>query len=221
MFYLISFLFGGCAFALLYFVKPENILMKDGVYVGKYPLKIALLGGIVGFIISNIAFRLVKTKMSRKDMFCKINIEINNKKTVVKALIDSGNMLKEPISGYPVIVIEKYKLINVLPKEILENLKEILQGDYSKSVENDEFSGYLSRFRVIPFSSLGKQNGMLLGIKADVVKITFEEEEIIIKNSIIGIYDEHLTKNESYTALVGLDLLERRLENESTQNIKV
>ena len=46
MFYLISFLFGGCAIALLYFVKPENILMRNGVYVGEYPLKIALLGGI-------------------------------------------------------------------------------------------------------------------------------------------------------------------------------
>lgn len=28
MFYLISFLFGGCALSLLYFIKPENIIMK-------------------------------------------------------------------------------------------------------------------------------------------------------------------------------------------------
>lgn len=221
MFYLISFVFGGSAFALLYFVKPENIMMRNGVYVGNYPLKIALLGGITGFVISHIAFKLVKNKFSTKNMYCEINIQINNKTTYVKALIDSGNLLKDPISGYPVIVVEKYKLEGILPLNILENLKGILQGNYSNEDLNDELQYYLPKFRVIPFSSLGKQNGMLLGIKADKVIISFEEEEIIIHNSIIGIYDDHLNKNEKYTALVGLDLLERRTDSEFTSNIKV
>ena len=221
MFYLISFVFGGSAFALLYFVKPENIMMRNGVYVGNYPLKIAVLGGFVGFVISHIAFKVVKTKMSTKDMYCKINIQINQKNVHVKALIDSGNLLKEPISGYPVIVVEKYELVNILPINILDNLKEILKGNYLGKDEDNELEYYVSKFRVIPFSSLGKQNGMLLGIKADKVIISFEEEEISINNSIIGIYDEHLTKNGNYTALVGLDLLERRRESEFTSNIKV
>lgn len=221
MFYLISFVFGGSAFALLYFVKPENIIMKNGVYVGNYPLKIAMLGGIVGFIISHIAFKVVKTRISSKNMYCKINIQINQKSTDVKALIDSGNLLKEPISGYPVIVVEKYKLASILPKDILDNVKEILKGSYLGKNEDRKLEYYISKFRVIPFSSLGKQNGMLLGIKADKVIISFEEEEIIINNSIIGIYDEHLTKNGNYTALVGLDLLERRTDSEFTSNIKV
>lgn len=221
MFYLISFVFGGSAFALLYFVKPENIMMRNGVYVGNYPLKIAVLGGIVGFVISHIAFKVVKTKMSTKDMYCKINIQINQKNVHVKALIDSGNLLKEPISGYPVIVVEKYELVNILPINILDNLKEILKGNYLGKDEDNELEYHVSKFRVIPFSSLGKQNGMLLGIKADKVIISFEEEEISINNSIIGIYDEHLTKNGNYTALVGLDLLERRRESEFTSNIKV
>ena len=43
MFYLTSFVFGGTAFALLYFIKPQNILIKNGVFIGTYPLKIALL----------------------------------------------------------------------------------------------------------------------------------------------------------------------------------
>ena len=55
VFYLTSFAFGGAAFALLYFVRPQDILIRNGVYVGTYPIKIALLGGIVGFIITYIA----------------------------------------------------------------------------------------------------------------------------------------------------------------------
>lgn len=43
IFYLTTFVFGGCAFALLYFIKPQEIFIKNGMFVGTYPLKIAVL----------------------------------------------------------------------------------------------------------------------------------------------------------------------------------
>lgn len=33
LFYLTSFALGGCAFFLLYYIRPQNILMKNGVFV--------------------------------------------------------------------------------------------------------------------------------------------------------------------------------------------
>ena len=47
IFYLTSFTFGGVAFALLYFVSPQKILMEKGVLIGTYPIKMELAGGIV------------------------------------------------------------------------------------------------------------------------------------------------------------------------------
>lgn len=44
IFYLTSFAFGGCAFAIIYYLKPENILYKTGSLIGIYPIKIAILG---------------------------------------------------------------------------------------------------------------------------------------------------------------------------------
>lgn len=94
LFYLVSFVFGGCAFALLYFVKPQNILMQNGVYIGTYPLKIALLGGIVGFIITYIAFQVVKTKIRKKDMLYVIQITIAEKKCTLQAMLDTRKPFK-------------------------------------------------------------------------------------------------------------------------------
>ena len=51
IFYLTSFTFGGVAFALLYFVRPQDILFQNGVLAGTYPIKMILAGGIVGFAI--------------------------------------------------------------------------------------------------------------------------------------------------------------------------
>ena len=73
----------------------------------------------------------------------------------------------------------------------------------------------------IPFYSLGKQNGILLGIKIDKVEIYFEETIEMIKNIIVGIYDKKLSKDDRYAALIGLNVLERSEKSEFTSNVKV
>lgn len=214
IFYLVSFVFGGCAFALLYFIKPQEILMQNGVYIGTYPLKIAALGAIVGFIITAIAFKFVKSKISKKDMFCKIKIYFKEKSIDTIAMIDTGNMLKDPISRMPVVIVQKDILYEVIPNIILENLEKIIGGDVLEELYKEENLEYISKFRVIPFSSIGKQNGMLLGLKADKVQIEIEEKDEIINNVIIGIYDKKLSKKNNYFALIGLDILEGSEESE-------
>ena len=200
IFYLTSFVFGGCAFALLYFVKPQDVLMKNGVYIGTYPIKIALLGGIVGFIITNIAFKIIKTKLKKKDMIYKIKIQIFDKEEEVSAMLDTGNLLRDPISKMPVIIVEKEKLYSIIPAELLDNIEKIIGGE-EISFNNE----YFSRLKILPFSSMGKQNGLMLGIKAD--KIIIEKEEVEEReNIIIGISMQKLGNN--YSALFGLDLLE-------------
>ena len=106
LFYLTSFVFGGAAFALIYIVKPQDILMRNGLFLGTYPLKTIVLGAIIAFIIIMTAFTVVKSKITKKDMFYEVEIELNHKKIETTAMIDTGNLLKEPITNTPVIVVE-------------------------------------------------------------------------------------------------------------------
>ena len=104
IFYLISFIFGGCTFALIYFIKPENVQMRNGVFVGMYPIKVAIIGGVIGFIITQIAFKINKNKLNTKNTIFDIQIYYEDKTINIKALLDSGNMLKDPVSEIPVII---------------------------------------------------------------------------------------------------------------------
>ena len=206
IFYLTSFVFGGVAFALIYVVKPQDILMKNGLFLGTYPLKTVLLAAIVAFIIIIAAFAIVKTKFSKKDMFCDVEVELNNKIIKTRAMIDTGNLLKEPITNTPVIVLEHTLLYECVPKEILDNLESILGGELVK-IPEEVRNEYISKLKLIPFASLGKQNGMLVGIKADSLKIIQDDQEKENKNVIVGIYNKSLTKRGEYRALVGMDLI--------------
>ena len=206
IFYLTSFVFGGVAFALIYIVKPQDILMKNGLYLGTYPLKTVLLAGIVAFFIIISAFAIVKTRFKKKDMFCDVELKLNNRIIKTRAMIDTGNLLEDPITNTPVIVLEHTLLYECVPREILDNLENILGGELSM-IPNKIKDEYISKLKLIPFASLGKQNGMLIGMKADSLKVFQEEQEKECKNVIVGIYNKSLTKRGEYRALIGIDLV--------------
>ena len=206
LFFLVSFVFGGASLGVIYMVNSNNITIQGGRILGKYTIKTILLGIIIAFFVSTLSFKLVKTKFTKKDMFCDIIINLNGKEIKTKAMIDTGNLLKEPITNIPVVVVECTALENLVPKEILENTENILGGDLEKiPVEIQE--KYLSKLKVIPFSSLGKQNGMLLGIKADSLEIIKDGSKKNIDKVMIGIYNKHLSKKEDYKALLGIEVL--------------
>ena len=206
LFYLTSFVFGGAIIAIIYMADSQNITIQNGVLVGNYTIKTILIGVIIAYFTILIAFKIIKNKISKKDLICDISVRLDNKNIKTKALIDTGNMLKEPITNLPVIVMEHTLLYDVIPKDILNNTEKILGGDFSKIPDNirDE---YFSKLKVIPFSSLGKQNGMLLGIKGENLTVNLKDEIKKIDKLIIGIYNKSLTKRGEYRSLLGLEIL--------------
>ena len=217
VFYLVSFALGGCAFALLYIVRPQDIFMVDGVYIGTYPLKIALLGGITGFIITYVAFKVVKSRVTKNEIIYKVIVKFDEKELETNVMLDTGNMLKDPISGEAVVLIEKQKLYEIMPKNLLDNIEKVLGGEFKEEQEVK----YRTRLRIIPFTSVGKQNGMMLGIKVDEAKIITDVDEIINQNVIVCVYDKTFSKSGRYFGLIGLDILERsEKKNESFENAK-
>ena len=206
IFYLTSFVFGGVSLYLIYVIKPQDILIENGMFIGEYVLKVIMLAAIVAYFVIKISLKIIKTKFSPKDMYCKIKFKLNGKTVETKAMIDTGNLVKEPITNTPVIIVESSLLYDVLPKEILNNLENILGGNLEEIPEEIQ-NEYIAKLRCIPFTSLGKQNGMLVGIKAEEVEIENEEETKLSNNVIIGIYDKSLTKRGEYRALVGIEVI--------------
>ena len=171
-----------------------------------------------GFIIITTAFKNIKGKITKKDMLCSIKVVIDKKETYIKAIIDTGNFLKEPITKLPVVVVQKDSLKDLIPQNILDNIEKIING------ENINLGEYISKVRIIPFTSLGKENGILLGIKADKILIDNEDKIILNDNVIVGIYNGTLSKSGKYQALIGLEMLEDTQggkEYEYIRNIKV
>ena len=160
VFYLVSITFGG---ASLLFARYQRLT------------KVLVFGIITGFILIFFVQKILKNKFEK---ICEIEICYKNKKIKEKALIDSGNLLKEKNSNLPVIIVEE-KSLSCFPI----NLEET---------------------RAIPFSSLGNENGVLFGFKPDSIKI-YQNDEIKEKEAFIGIYRGNLCgEHQEYHAIIGL-----------------
>ena len=204
-FYLVSFTFGGIAFMLLFFINPQNIIINENRFVGTYPLKIAVLAGGFGFVIITIVAQIIKNKLTKNNVICELEIFYKGKNKKIKTMLDTGNLLKEPISNEDVIIVEKESLKDIVSNDILENISTILKGN-----QLDSKNVYSYKIKIIPFSSLGNDNGLLIGFKPDYIKV-YGEEEIVRNDIIVGIYNGKLTPNDMYTSLIGLNVLEKNV----------
>ena len=196
VFYLISFATAGIAMALIYsnaftIVKfennPENITRKMSQ---QSLMKNAIISGSIGFIITFLAFKYNKSKITKNDLICELIIKIGNKKVRLKALIDTGNSLKYSNTNDNVIIVEKNKIFSE------DEFKKYIEEGSDENANN-------TKLRLIPFKSIGKENGVLIGIKPDEVIMIKDEKITKVENVIIGMYEKKI--GTKYSAIIGIN----------------
>ena len=195
VFYLISFTTGGTAIALSYVIQGNKINLTDGIVSIEFPILASSIGLIIGICLLRFTFKSIKQKVTKKDIIYDMEIFFRNKKIKIKALLDTGNMLRDPLTQKPVVIATKRCLKKLIPGEMLVEMESVLGGDRIGNIKNT--------IKIIPFKSLGNEHGILLGIKSD--KVVVDDSEI--KDVIIGIYEKEFSKTRRYDALIGIDLL--------------
>lgn len=207
IFYLVSFVFGGTAFAFFYFTNFNSILSNGVFYTNSFSIKVLLYSVAVAYILIVLSIGYIKNKVNKENLYKEIVIEFDSKEKEVNALIDTGNSLSDPISQFPVIVVEYNAIEELLP----EGVKDIFKNDNWNKLEQIttilQKSNWMNRFRIIPFTSLGMENGMLIGFKPDSVKLKIKGDVMNLSKIIVGISTSRLSKNGDYKALLNPDIL--------------
>jgi stage II sporulation protein GA (sporulation sigma-E factor processing peptidase) len=107
----------------------------------------------------------------------------------VTAIIDTGNSLFDPITGEPVAVCES------------EALRSLLGSGDEPIIEKMAQKGL--KVRYVPFSSVGKSNGIMPGFKPDMVKVDGKEAE----ECVICVCENRLSNTREYRALLNPQLI--------------
>ncbi len=205
-----AFAVGGAGIALFYYTNISHVIGNMISYnIQNFPLKVLIASTSVSYIIIKLGWGWIRRKVVKQQTFYSIKIHLNNEDIETNALVDTGNSLYDPITKAPVIVVEFSILKSFLPDSIRLLYYEHKENDLNTVMELISCSSIANRMRMIPFTSLGTPNGLLIGFKPDYVEIMdATAEHRILKDVIVGIYNYQLSKDNTYQALLHPDALQ-------------
>lgn len=169
--------------------RTTNAIIKSGVVYFDLPQKLFVPFFIMSYIGVTLFMKIVQYRKAKRRYV--ITIEHNGKKVTVTALFDSGNQLREPVTGKCVSILE------------WDKARELLGAEYDfKSLVNHSEE---EKLWAVPYRSVGNKSGIMSAFLAD--RIDIPEEKKVIEKTFIGICDMRLSVNNEYNALLNAALL--------------
>ena len=96
-----------------------------------------------------------------------VTVFLGNRRCHLRALRDSGNTLRDPIQGRPVLVAETASLEEIWNSET----KEILNSPLPPEEKMAKLYGKGITFTLIPYRVVGDKGGLLLAFRSDYLQI--------------------------------------------------
>ena len=161
----VSCAMAGCVLALG-LVAGGGVPMVNGVFYTDVDAKVLLTAAAAAYLVLTVVFRAAAEKGVRGELV-RAQVCLAGRTTAFTAFCDTGNALRDPVSGAPVLVVSPGRLDGALPREVrslldrgaLERPAELLEPMMRAAPE--------LRFRLIPYHAVGVAGGLLLAVRSD------------------------------------------------------
>jgi len=127
--------------------------------------------------------------LTRQKLYYPVILYYEGAEYPMKALIDTGNGLIEPISKKPVCLVGM----------------DYFERQWEKEGKRKEFQPV--RFRAIPYHAVGTPNGILRGYEMDRLIIFTDERKVEISKPMIGISEHAVGNRGTYQMILQPQLL--------------
>lgn len=172
-------------------------------------------------LVAEVGWGVVQRRFSRQAYQVPVEIRLAGRVASLVGLIDTGNQLQDPLGGAPVLVAEVDALQPLFPPELHPDMALLARGDLSPVTSLAEHAEWSSRFRLIPFTSLGQDHGLMVGLKPDSVTLHLPEPSVYAGPVVVALSRQRLDPAGAYRALIPPALLpsstERRPESAASE----
>ena len=135
---------------------------------------------------------LARTGMGTGELL-NLTLCLGTRQVRVTALRDTGNGLKDPLTGQPVTVIGPRAARQLLPELDPGSLRDPVAAMEALKKQAPEL-----RLRLIPYGTVGREGGLLLGLRCD--RATAGKERL---GELVALSPTELSENKTYDALTG------------------
>ncbi len=195
-----AFSLGGIGIAFFYLTNTQAA-------INNFPIKTLAVSTLTFYILIKLFSNFIRKTALTARAYYPVKISYAQSNVILNALLDTGNLLQDPISKAPVIVAEFNMVKKFLPDGIKKIFYEKKENDLMLLTKTAADGSFAARVRIIPFASIGKQNGILFGFRPDKVEIIKDNNIITINNAIIGVYNFRLSKDGAFQGLLSTEII--------------
>lgn len=161
-FFALSFAFGGAVLLLVQLAEPDCLFLGGRAYYAVTTPALLLLAGLCYALAAVV---LAGWGTHTGGDVVRMELELNQKRTTVRALRDTGNTLRDPITGQGILVADWQVLSQLLPRAGLQQAQfadpAALLQQLSEMYPN-------LRFRLVTYEAVGVECGLLPAVRCSV-----------------------------------------------------
>ena len=191
VFYLVNVFICGSSYFIIYFTGMEHI-----------KISFLIVCTYISCELLKYIYKDIKTLKYIKDIKKTVDINILGKSFVCEALIDTGNLLKDPLSNNEVVIVKSKLLKGIISDELVEYDYENLDVFKIQNIISSSDEKLSSRVRLIPYKHASSNtSSIILGIKVDYIEVDKNK----ICNIVIGLSNFN---DSEYDAILNPSLLQ-------------
>jgi stage II sporulation protein GA (sporulation sigma-E factor processing peptidase) len=164
-------------------------------------------------LVAQLGWGVLQRRSWRQGQQIPIDITFGGLVTRITALLDTGNRLCDPISGAPAVVVEHKALARLFPPHLSQTLERMEAGDLQEVANLVGTTGWSSRFRIVPFTSIGAANGLMVGFRPDTITLWLGGKPHSLQGCVVALSPHNLDPARMYQALVGPELVENAVSS--------
>ena len=199
-FYAVSFCMAGATIAVSCLGRKGN----QGISFYYW----CLLGGIsCAIFLGKQAGKYLTQKILPALLKYRVELHFEKKTCTGEGFLDTGNSLRDPITQRPVVVAEYDLVKECFPddcKAAMENYDD--ENEVLQALSN---SSWANRLRLIPYTSIGQKNGLMVGFRCDAMVVDPGKINLLYKNMVVGIYQDRLGVVDRYQLLIPAEILQK------------
>ena len=168
----VSCALAGCVLALG-LLAGGGVPIVNGVFYTDVDARVLLVASAAAYLVLTVVFRAAAGK-GVQGQLVPARVCLGGREVTFTAFCDTGNALRDPVSGTPVLVVSPGRLDSVLPRQIRQLLNQTALKHPAELLEPLLRAEPGLRFRLIPYHAVGVDGGLLLAIRSDWTEVAGE-----------------------------------------------
>ena len=184
-----TFMYRAVIFRLLSLLAEGSWQILRDYFHMPFPYSMA-----AGILLPFLVLLKVRTREQKEQFLYPVTVVFRGRQKQLTALWDSGNQLRQPLTGRPVHIIELEAVQPLLEEEERRELMLLLELKASECP-----SGI---FSFVPYQSIGKKHGILPVLKLDEIRVEKENETVDTPEVLAAVSKDAVSRTGAYQMIL-------------------